>query len=27
VALYSDYGGRFCAAAARDNVLALQFHP
>jgi glutamine amidotransferase len=27
VALYSDYGGRFCAAAARDNVLAVQFHP
>jgi imidazole glycerol-phosphate synthase subunit HisH len=27
VALYSEYGGRFCAAAARDNVLAVQFHP
>lgn len=27
VALYADYGGRFCAAAARDNVLAVQFHP
>jgi glutamine amidotransferase len=27
VALWSDYGGRFCAAVARDNVLATQFHP
>ncbi len=27
VALWSDYGGRFCAAVARDNVLACQFHP
>jgi imidazole glycerol-phosphate synthase subunit HisH len=27
VALTSDYGGPFCAAAARDNVLAVQFHP
>ncbi|MGB5810988.1 MAG: imidazole glycerol phosphate synthase subunit HisH, partial [Polyangiales bacterium] len=23
----SDYGGEFCAAIARDNVLACQFHP
>ena len=27
VALWSDYGGRFCAAVARDNVYASQFHP
>jgi glutamine amidotransferase len=27
VALWSDYGGRFCAAIARDNVFACQFHP
>ena len=27
VALTSDYGGDFCAAVARDNVLACQFHP
>ena len=27
MALTSDYGGTFCAAAARDNVLAVQFHP
>lgn len=25
--LASDYGGLFCAAVARDNVLATQFHP
>lgn len=25
--LSSDYGGAFCAAVARDNVLATQFHP
>ena len=22
-----DYGGQFCSAIARDNVLACQFHP
>jgi glutamine amidotransferase len=27
VALWSDYGARFCAAVARDNVFACQFHP
>jgi glutamine amidotransferase len=27
VALWSDYGVRFCAAVARDNVFACQFHP
>ena len=27
VAATADYGGRFCAAIARDNVLACQFHP
>jgi imidazole glycerol-phosphate synthase subunit HisH len=27
VALWSDHGGRFCAAVARDNVFACQFHP
>jgi glutamine amidotransferase len=27
VALWSDYGGRFCVAVARDNVFACQFHP
>lgn len=25
--LTSDYGGAFCAAVARDNVIATQFHP
>ncbi|MDP8926154.1 MAG: imidazole glycerol phosphate synthase subunit HisH [Actinomycetota bacterium] len=23
----SDYGGRFCAAAGRENLVAVQFHP
>ncbi|MEM8913892.1 MAG: imidazole glycerol phosphate synthase subunit HisH [Planctomycetota bacterium] len=27
VALTCDYGGRFCAAVAKDNILATQFHP
>jgi imidazole glycerol-phosphate synthase subunit HisH len=27
VALSSDHGGVFCAAVARDNVFACQFHP
>jgi imidazole glycerol-phosphate synthase subunit HisH len=27
VALTSDYGAQFCAAVARDNVFACQFHP
>jgi imidazole glycerol-phosphate synthase subunit HisH len=27
VALWSDYAGQFCAAVAKDNVLACQFHP
>jgi len=27
VAATTDYGGRFCSAIARDNVLACQFHP
>jgi glutamine amidotransferase len=27
VALWCDYGARFCAAIARDNVFACQFHP
>lgn len=27
VASTTDYGGRFCSAIARDNVLACQFHP
>jgi imidazole glycerol-phosphate synthase subunit HisH len=27
VALYSDHGGVFCAAVARDNLFACQFHP
>jgi glutamine amidotransferase len=27
VAATTDYGGPFCAAIARDNVLACQFHP
>lgn len=27
VAATADYGGAFCAAVARDNVLACQFHP
>ncbi len=25
--LSSDYGGPFCAAVARGNVMATQFHP
>ncbi len=24
---FSDYGGRFCAAAGRENLAAVQFHP
>ena len=27
VALWCDYGGRFCAAVRHENVLATQFHP
>jgi glutamine amidotransferase len=27
VALLSDHGGSFCAAVARDNLFACQFHP
>ncbi len=27
VAATSDYGARFCAAVAKDNVFACQFHP
>jgi len=27
VAVYSDHGGVFCAAVARDNLFACQFHP
>jgi len=23
----TDYGGRFCSAAGRDNLVAVQFHP
>jgi glutamine amidotransferase len=24
---FSDYGGAFCAAAGRENLVAVQFHP
>ena len=27
VLAWADYGGRFCAAAGRDNIAAVQFHP
>ena len=27
IAATTNYGGRFCSAIARDNVLACQFHP
>jgi glutamine amidotransferase len=27
VALETEHGQRFCAAVARDNVVACQFHP
>jgi glutamine amidotransferase len=27
VLAWSDYGGRFCAAAGRGNILGVQFHP
>jgi imidazole glycerol-phosphate synthase subunit HisH len=27
VALFSDHGDKFCAAVARDNLFACQFHP
>jgi imidazole glycerol-phosphate synthase subunit HisH len=27
VALTTEYGGRFCAAVAKDNIFACQFHP
>ena len=27
VALFAEHGERFCAAVARDNVFACQFHP
>jgi imidazole glycerol-phosphate synthase subunit HisH len=27
VALWTSYGDRFCAAVARDNIVACQFHP
>ena len=27
VLAWSDYGGPFCAAAGRDNIMGVQFHP